>query len=50
MIRDATHTRNFLKFANTAAIADGQFLARSLNIFVACNSSRVCKHQKITSR
>jgi len=44
-----SHTRNFLTFANTAAIASGQEIARSLNILVACNSSRVCKRQKITS-
>jgi len=34
-------TRNFLTFENTAAIAYGQEIARSLNILVACNSSRV---------
>jgi len=42
-------TRNFLTFANTAAIAYGREIARSLNILVACNNSRVCKRQKITS-
>jgi len=43
-------TRNFLTFANTTAIAYGRKVARSLKIFAVCNSGRVCKRQKITSR
>jgi len=43
------YTRNFLTFANTTAIAYGRKVARSLKIFAVCNSSRVCKRQKITS-
>ena len=43
------HTRNFLTFVNTTAIAYGQKIARSLKILVLCNSSRVYKRQKITS-
>ena len=43
------HTRNFLTFVNTTAIAYGQKIARSLKNSVLCNSSRVYKRQKITS-
>ena len=46
----ACGTRNFLTFVNTTAIAYGQKIARSLKILVLCNSSRVYKRQKITSR
>ena len=43
------NTRNFLTFANAAAITYGQKIARSLNILAICNSSCVYKRQKIMS-
>ena len=44
------NTRNFLTFVNTTAIAYGQKIDQSLRILVACNSSRVYRRRKVTSR
>jgi len=43
-------THNFLMVVDTATVAYGKRIDQSLRIFVACNSSRVHKSQKITSR
>ena len=43
-------THNFLMAVDTTAVAYGKRIDQSLRIFVACNSSRVHKSQKITSR
>jgi len=43
------YTRNFLTFANTTAIAYRKNLEAPGNFSPICNSSCVCKRQKITS-
>ena len=44
------HTRNFLTFVNTTAIACYQNIAAPGDFLPVCNSSRVYKRQKITSK